>query len=176
LEVLDDVLCNNDLFGKHKGEMHYTKSLNPAFPGYMYEITPAGRLDLLECTYEDRSDPNASGWRRIDGMMTPILTEQRSDVALHGSVELQEFGRAIFREGTIVAFQPESDRSLERNQPSDTEVLSSSTSALKSTLEAAGCRPADYLQSFFSELKRLKRRSICDVSHAMGFRDGSCTS
>lgn len=31
--VLDDVLCNNDLFGMHKGETHYTQSLNPAFPG-----------------------------------------------------------------------------------------------------------------------------------------------
>jgi hypothetical protein len=32
--------------------------------------------------------------------------------------------------------------------------------------------PADYLRSFFSELERLKRRSSCDVSHAIGFRDG----
>jgi hypothetical protein len=59
--ILDDVLCNNDLFGDHKGETHYTSSLNSAFPGSTYEITPAGRLELLECTYEDRSDPNARG-------------------------------------------------------------------------------------------------------------------
>jgi hypothetical protein len=32
--------------------------------------------------------------------------------------------------------------------------------------------PAEYLRSFFFELERLKRRSSCDVSHAMGFRDG----
>ena len=32
--------------------------------------------------------------------------------------------------------------------------------------------PAEYLRRFFSELERLKRRSSCDVSHAIGFRDG----
>jgi hypothetical protein len=31
---------------------------------------------------------------------------------------------------------------------------------------------AEYLRRFFSELERLKRRSSCDVSHAIGFRDG----
>lgn len=32
--------------------------------------------------------------------------------------------------------------------------------------------PAEYLRRFFSELERLRRRSSCDVSHAIGFRDG----
>lgn len=32
--------------------------------------------------------------------------------------------------------------------------------------------PADYLRRFFLELERLKCRSSCDVSHAIGFRDG----
>jgi hypothetical protein len=32
--------------------------------------------------------------------------------------------------------------------------------------------PAEYLRCFFFELERLKRRSSCDVSHAIGFRDG----
>ena len=32
--------------------------------------------------------------------------------------------------------------------------------------------PAEYLRRFFGELERLKRRSSCDVSHAIGFRDG----
>jgi hypothetical protein len=31
---------------------------------------------------------------------------------------------------------------------------------------------AEYLRCFFCELERLKRRSSCDVSHAIGFRDG----
>ena len=68
--VLDDVLCNNDLFGMHKGETHYTASLDPVFPGSTYEITPAGRLELLECTYEDRSDPDAKGWERLSATST----------------------------------------------------------------------------------------------------------
>ena len=46
--VLDDVRCNNDLFGRHKGETHCTDSLNSVFPGSIYEITPTGRLELLE--------------------------------------------------------------------------------------------------------------------------------
>ena len=32
--------------------------------------------------------------------------------------------------------------------------------------------PAEYLRRLFSELERLKRRSSCDLSHAIGFRDG----
>jgi hypothetical protein len=92
--VLDDVLCNNDLFGDHKGETHFTQSLHSVFPGSKYEITPMGRLELLECTFEDRSDPNAPRWLRLVGMMTPVFTGRRSDVALHGWVEFPGFGRA----------------------------------------------------------------------------------
>src|ERR1035437_8753442 len=104
--VLDDVLCNNDLFGDHKGETHYTQSLHPVFPGSTYEITPTGWLELLECTYEDRSDPSASGCLRLGGIMTPVFTGRRSDVALHGWVEFPGFGRAKFTDGTMVAFEP----------------------------------------------------------------------
>lgn len=32
--------------------------------------------------------------------------------------------------------------------------------------------PAEYLRSFFFELERVKRRSSCDLSHAIGFLDG----
>ena len=35
-----------------------------------------------------------------------------------------------------------------------------------------GGGPAEYWRCFFFELERLKRRSSCDVSHAIGFRDG----
>jgi hypothetical protein len=95
--VLDDVLCNNDIFGDYKGETHCTQSLHPVFPGSTYEITPTGRLELLECTYEDRSDRNAVGCQRLGGMMTPVFTGQRSDVALHGWLEFPDFGRAKSR-------------------------------------------------------------------------------
>lgn len=170
--VLDDVLCNNDLFGDHKGETHCTQSLRPVFPGSTYEITPTGRLELLECTYEDRSDPNAPRWLRLVGVMTPVFTGKRSDVALHGWVEFPGFGRAKFTDGTLVAFEPELDPSTERNQPPSTGIQSSSAPAQRSTIIMSGGGPAEYLRHFFSELERLKRRSSCDVSHAIGFRDG----
>jgi hypothetical protein len=63
------------------------------------------------------------------------------------------------------------DQSLERNQPPSTGIQGSSASALESTIIMAGGGPAEYLRCFFSELEKLKRRSICDVSHAIGFRD-----
>ncbi len=108
---LDDVLCNNDLFGKHKGETHHTQSLDPVFPGSLYEITPAGRLELLECTYEDHSDPHGPIWLRLGGMMTPVFTGKRSDMAHHGWVEFHGFGRAKFTDGTMVAFDPDAEQS-----------------------------------------------------------------
>jgi hypothetical protein len=49
--MYDGVLCNNDLFGEHRGEKHQTKNLNPSFPGDTYEITSSGRLELLESTF-----------------------------------------------------------------------------------------------------------------------------
>jgi len=170
--LFDDVLCNNDLFGDHKGETHRTQSLHPVFPGSTYEITPTGRLELLECTYADRSDPNAPHWGRLAGMMIPVFTGQRSDVTLHGWLEFPGFGRAKFTDGTLVGFEPESDQSLERNQPPATGIQSSSDPALASTIDVAGGGPAEYLRCFFFELERLKRRSSCDLSHAIGFRDG----
>jgi len=170
--VLDDVLCNNDLFGDHKGETHCTQSLHPVFPGSRYEITPTGRMELLECTYEDRSDPNAPRWIRLGGSMTPVFTGRRTDVEPHGWVEFPGFGRAKFTDGTFVAFEPELDQSLERNQPPSTGIQSSPPSALESTIIMAGGGPAEYLRRFFSELEMLRRRSSCDVSHAIGFQDG----
>jgi hypothetical protein len=170
--VLDDVLCNNDLFGDHKGETHCTQSLHPVFPGSTFEVTPTGRLELLECTYEDRSDPNAPRSGRLAGMMTPVFTGQRSDVALNGWLEFPGFGRAKFTDGTLVAFEPESDQSLERNQPPMTGFESRSASALESTIITGEGGPAEYLRCFFFELERMKRRISCDVSHAIGFRDG----
>lgn len=169
--VLDDVFCNNDLFEEHKGETHCTQSLHPVFPGSTYEITSGGRSELLECTYKDRSDPNAPRWLRFGGMMTPVFTGQRCDVALHGWIEFSGFGRAKFTDGNLVGFEPESDQSFERNLPPTTGIESSSAPALASTIDVAG-GPAEYLRCFFSELERLKRRSSCDVSHAIGFRDG----
>jgi hypothetical protein len=133
--VLDDVLCNNDLFGDHKGETHYTQSLHPVFPGSTYEITPTGWLELLECTYEDRSDPSASGCLRLGGIMTPVFTGRRSDVALHGWVEFPGFGRAKFTDGTMVAFEPASEQS---NQEETTGALSARSPDLEAPIYMQG--------------------------------------
>ena len=125
--ILDEVLCNNDLFGKHKGETHATSSLHPVFPGSTYEITPAGRLELVECTYEDQSDPNAQGLLRLGGMLTPVFTGRRSDVAPHGWIEFPGFGRAKFSDGSMIAFESESDQSipaLQQEIPDALPVLS----------------------------------------------------
>jgi hypothetical protein len=105
-------------------------------------------------------------------MMTPVFTGQRSDVTLHGWLEFPGFGRAKFTDGTLVGIEPESDQSLERNQPPVTGIQSSSVPALASMIDVAGGGPAEYLRCFFFELERLKRRSSCDLSHAIGFRDG----
>ncbi len=163
--VLDDVLCNNDLFGDHKGEMHYTQCLNSVFPGSTYEITTAGRLELLECTYEDRSDPNATGFLRLGGMMTPVFTGRRSDVALHGWVEFPGFGRAKFTDGSMVAFEPASEI---RNR----EETTSAPPARLPDLEA----PV-YMEGERLGLLRVKRRTaeaICQrCSHLMTDDQGS---
>ena len=106
--LIDDVLCNNDLFGDHKGETHCTQSLHSVFPGSAYEITLAGRLA---------------------GMMTPVFTGQRSDVALHGWIEFRGFGRAKFNDGTMVAFVLASEKS-------DLEETTSTPSARLPDLDA----------------------------------------
>jgi hypothetical protein len=56
--MFDEVKCNSDLFGVHKGETQQTKDLH-CCGGLLdlYEITPSGRLEFLEYTVEDRSDP-----------------------------------------------------------------------------------------------------------------------
>ena len=71
--MFDEVLCNHELFGVHKGETHQTKDLH-CLDGALkkYEITASGRLEFLEYTVEDRSDPTLEGIERFCGMMTPV--------------------------------------------------------------------------------------------------------
>jgi hypothetical protein len=125
--VLDKVLWNNDLFGKQKGETHYTPSLRPS-PGQSYEITPSGRLELLECTYEHSSDPNAQGW----GLKIPVRTGKRREIDFHGWLEFPGFGRAKFTDGTMMVFEDDSDQST----PAPIQVSIGTPSVLPSDLEA----------------------------------------
>lgn len=164
--VVDEVLCNNDMFGKHKGETHYTRSLDSVFPGSTYEITPAGRLELLECTYEDRSDPNAQGCERLIGSLTPVFNGKRLDIGLHGWINFPGFGRAKFTDGNLETFEA-GEQAL-----SQKPFMTSTSSSYEGQTSPATDEPAEYLRCFFSELERLKVRLVCDVSHAIGFRDG----
>jgi hypothetical protein len=107
--LCDDVFCNNDLFGEHKGEKHRTESLDAVFPGSDYEITQDGRLELLEATFEDRSDPNDQGLMRLAGIMTPVFTGARRDMDFHGWIVFPNFGRAKFTDGTLTEFVPDPD-------------------------------------------------------------------
>jgi hypothetical protein len=105
MSVVDEVVCNYPLFGEHRGEIHQTHSLGPVFPDARYEITALGRLELLECTYKDRSDRSADGWARLAGAMTPVHTSERRDLYYHGWLDLPPLGRAKFTEGQLIAFE-----------------------------------------------------------------------
>jgi hypothetical protein len=107
--MFDEVLCNHDLFGAHRGETHQTKSIEPMIGGALehYEITSAGRLEFLEYVTKDRSDPNAEGPAWIRGMFSMVFTGGRKDMNYHGWLELSRFGRAKFTDGVMVAFEPE---------------------------------------------------------------------
>jgi hypothetical protein len=123
--MFDEVLCNNELFGGHRGEVHQTKSLDcMGGASDHYEITPAGRLKFLEYALtEDHSDPNAEGWERLRGIATMEFTGVRKDMNYQGWLELSRFGRAKFTDGVMVAFEPEAVSDI--GQPNDEATRSS---------------------------------------------------
>lgn len=110
--MFDEVLCNHALFGAHKGETHQTRDLHP-LGGMLeqYEITAAGRLELLEYTIQDRSDPTREGVERLFGSMTTVFTGGRRDLNYRGWLNLEGIGRAKFTDGTMVGLEPELERS-----------------------------------------------------------------
>ena len=118
--MFDEVLCNHELFGVHKGETKQTKDLH-WLGGLLdnYEITPSGRLEFLEYTVEDRSDPTLEGIERLFDMMTKIFTGGRRDLDYHGWLYLSCFGRAKFTDGALVAFEPEPDPRSRSEQPDE---------------------------------------------------------
>ena len=132
--LCEDVLCNNDLFGEHKGEKHRTASLDAVFPGADYEITPNGRLELLECNFEDRSDPNAQGAMRLAGIMTPVFTGERRDMNFHGCIVFPDFGRAKFTDGTLTDFLPDADSEQKLNCAQEKSAPAETTIGVKTKL------------------------------------------
>lgn len=112
--MFDEVRCNHELFGVHKGETHQTKDLH-CMGGALeqYEITASGQLEFLEYRVEDRSDPTREGLERFNGMMTIVFTGGRRDLNYHGWLYLSCFGRAKFTDGMLVAFEPEQTHSGE---------------------------------------------------------------
>ena len=118
--MFDEVLCNHELFGEHKGETHQTKGLH-WLGGLLekYEITPSGRLEFLEYTTEDRSDPTLKGIARWGGSRTMAFTGGRRDLDYHGWLYLSCFGRAKFTDGTMIAFESELDQPGEPEDPDE---------------------------------------------------------
>lgn len=115
MSVYDEVVCNHPIFGDNRGEVYQTHSLGPVFPGASYEITSWGRPELLECTYEDRSDRNADGWARLAGAMTPVYTGKRRDLNYHGWLDLSPLGRAKFTDGQLIPLEAWSGERTQRS-------------------------------------------------------------
>ncbi len=106
--MFDEVLCNHDLFGSHKGEIHQTKNFQ-LIGGALehYEITPAGRLEFLDYVTEDHSTPDAEDMALFGSSSIRVFTGARRDLNYHGWLELSCFGRAKFTDGNLVLFEPE---------------------------------------------------------------------
>ncbi len=192
--MFDEVLCNHEIFGKHKGKICQTKSLQPLIGGALekYEITAAGRLEFLEYKIEDRSDPKAEGILGLAGSMAMAFTGGRRDLNYHGWLELEGIGRAKFTDGSFVALEPwdeyvESVEPGNNVDPSPSErKLSSEGLKIGSELapqEAQGgsldrefsgmADPSRYLSAFFRELNRLKPTESWAMSHAITYQQSS---
>jgi len=115
--MFDEVRCNHELFGVHKGETYETKDIH-CLGGLFeqYEITPSGHLELLEYTVENRSNPTLKGLERLRATTTMVFTGGRRDLNYHGWLELSGFGRAKFTDGALVAFEPEPNQAGEREE------------------------------------------------------------
>ena len=197
--MFDEVLCNHEIFGKHKGKTCQTKSLEPFMGGALekYEISAAGRLEFLEYKIEDRSDPKAEGILRLAGSMAMVFTCIRRDVNYHGWLELEGIGRAKFTDGSIVGLEPW-DENVESIEPGNNHdrlpierELNSEGLKVGSELgrreaqeggvdrEFSGtlppADPRQYLSAFFRELNRLKPPQSRAMSHAITYqRESLC--
>jgi hypothetical protein len=168
--MFDEVLCNHELFGIHRGETHQTKDLH-WLGGLLdnYEITPSGRLEFLEYTVEDRSDPTLEGIERLGGMMTRVFTGCRRDLNYHGSRYLSCFGRAKFTDGMRLP--------LNLNQTSHTSRRFPMTSVRlprqkRSAVQECGTGEGD--SALESTMERTRRSKLAII--AKMFRDSDLPS
>ena len=130
------------MFGERKGETHQTASLNAISPGSTYEIIRSGRLELLECTFEDHSDPGAQDpWERLRGALTPVFTGAHRDLNYHGWLDLAPLWSAKFTDDTLAEIEPYS-------------VHGRQLTTSESTRQKASDSTTEYLLRFFAELRR----------------------
>jgi hypothetical protein len=116
--LYDDVLCSHEVFGVHRGETHQTTSLH-IFGGRVerYEITPSGRLELLEDTVDDKSSLNDKQRAGFRMPVTMAHTGGRRDLNFHGWLDLAGIGRARFLDGVMVALELRQSQRDRRSTP-----------------------------------------------------------
>jgi hypothetical protein len=182
--MFDEVVCNHELFGEHRGEKHQTKDLHWLGGALdLYEITPLGRLEFVEYTVEDRGKPGPMGVDRLFGSMTTVLAGARRDVNYHGWLYLSCFGRAKFTDGTLVAFEAEAEETAE-SQGGRSKFIDGTLAAFEPDSNQSGLNPvtekwvdaprlgvSEYLRRFFSELDMLKLHESSEPTHAISIRD-----
>ena len=148
MSMFDEVRCNHELFGVHKGETYETKDIHRLGGLFeQYEITPSGHLELLEYTVENRSNPTLKGLERLRAAMTMVLTGGRRDLNFHGWLELSGLGRAKFTDGVLVAFEPEPNQA---DEPEECDEVRNPTQGG----EGSDAPEADFVQDSTTEMNR----------------------
>ena len=169
--MFDEVICNHELFGIHRGETKQTKDLH-CLEGALekYEITSSGRLEFLEYTTEDRSDSAQEGFARWGGSMTMVFTGERRDLNYHGWLYLSCFGRANFTEGTLVEFEPEPGQPSE-SERSDEASVAGETNKQRGIFESNPNR--DFRMAIRSATigKRFRRAELPGLNELEAFID-----
>lgn len=72
------------------GEQWQTKSPDAPW-GELWEIREDGTLWHQDCEYEDRSDPNAEGFTRLLGSMTPVNHRWQHMAYWNGEFEIHHY-------------------------------------------------------------------------------------
>ncbi len=78
---------------KYMGRVWQTKSLGCLMD--TYEVDEAGNLHREDYDIEDRSDPNATGLRRLMGCMTKVNKRMIRDIEYIGELRLVDTGETV---------------------------------------------------------------------------------